>query len=53
MRRSLALAALALLVVLALPLVMSRYSLKQVMDQTREHVQRLETSNTQLQGAYV
>ncbi len=40
-------------VVLAVPLIVSRYSMKQVMDKTRENVLRLEKSNQRLQGAYV
>ncbi len=40
------------LATLSIPLVISRYSIKQVVDQTREHVLRLEKSNQQLQGAY-
>lgn len=39
--------------ILATPLLLSRYSMKQVLDQTRENVLRLEKSNQQLQGAYV
>jgi hypothetical protein len=39
-------------VVLSLPLILSRYSIKQVFDKTRENVHRLEKSNVQLQGAY-
>lgn len=41
------------LAVLAIPLLLSRYSIKQVLDQTRENVLRLEKSNQQLQGAYI
>ncbi|MCC7363896.1 MAG: HD-GYP domain-containing protein [Dehalococcoidia bacterium] len=40
-------------VILSLPLLLSRYSMKQVLDQTRENVLRLEKSNQQLQGAYI
>lgn len=40
------------LVVLSLPLLISRHSMKQVLDQTRDNVLRLEKSNQQLQGAY-
>lgn len=38
---------------LSIPLVLSRYSMKQVVDATRENVFRLERSNQQLQGAYL
>lgn len=38
--------------VVALPMVLSRYSIKQVLDKTRENVLRLEKSNQQIQGAY-
>ncbi len=41
------------IVVLALPLILTRYSMKQVLDKTRDNVLRLERSNEQLQGAYV
>jgi len=41
------------LAVFAVPLLLSRYSIKQVLDQTRENVLRLEKSNQQLQGAYI
>ncbi|MFN0095904.1 MAG: HD-GYP domain-containing protein [Dehalococcoidia bacterium] len=44
---------LAPAMVVALPLVLSRYSLKQVLEKTRDNVLRLEKSNQQLQGAYV
>lgn len=39
--------------VLGVPLSLNRYSMKQVLDQTRENVLRLEKSNQQLQGAYI
>ncbi|MGE5596203.1 MAG: HD-GYP domain-containing protein [Hyphomicrobiales bacterium] len=39
--------------IFAIPLLLSRYSMKQVVDQTRENVLRLEKSNQQLQGAYI
>jgi hypothetical protein len=41
------------LVALSGPLILSRYSMKQVLDQTRDSVLRLEKSNHELQGAYV
>ncbi|MGI8927177.1 MAG: HD-GYP domain-containing protein [Tepidiformaceae bacterium] len=41
------------LLVLALPLVLSRYSMKQVLDKTRDNVVRLERSNEQLRGAVI
>lgn len=40
-------------IVLAVPLLLSRYSIKQVVDKTRDNVLRLEKSNEQLRGAYV
>jgi hypothetical protein len=40
-------------IVPAIPLFMSRYSIKQVIEQTRDHVVRLERSNEQLQGAFI
>jgi len=40
-------------VVLAVPVVLSRYSIKQVVDKTRDNVLRLEKSNDQLHHAYV
>ncbi len=40
-------------VVLAVPVIVSRYSMKQVLDKTKDNVLRLEKSNQQLQGAYV
>ncbi len=40
-------------VVCSVPLILSRYSIKQVLDQTRDNVLRLEKSNQQLQGAFV
>ncbi|MCK9520684.1 MAG: HD-GYP domain-containing protein [Dehalococcoidia bacterium] len=41
------------LAILAIPLLLARYSMKQVLDQTRDNVLRLERSNQQLQGAYL
>jgi len=41
------------LAILSVPLLLSRYSMKQVLDKTRENVLRLERSNQQLQGAYI
>jgi HD domain len=41
------------LVSVSLPLVLSRYSIKQAIDRTRDNVIRLEKSNEQLQGAFV
>jgi putative nucleotidyltransferase with HDIG domain len=38
---------------LAVPVLLSRYSIKQVLDKTRDNVLRLEQSNEQLQHAYV
>jgi len=43
----------ASILVLALPLLMSRYSIAQFVERTRENVMRLERSNEQLQHAYV
>jgi hypothetical protein len=40
-------------IVLSLPLLLSRYSIKQVLDKTRDNVLRLERSNEQLQRSYV
>lgn len=39
--------------VLAAPLLLSRYAMKQFVDRTRENVLRLEKSNDQLEHAYV
>lgn len=39
--------------VLSLPLLLSRYSIKQVLDKTRDNVLRLERSNEQLQSSYI
>ncbi len=44
---------IAAIAVLALPLLMSRYSISQFVERTRENVLRLERSNEQLQGAYI
>lgn len=44
---------LAGVVVLSLPLLLSRYSIKQVLDKTRDNVLRLERSNEQLQSSYL
>lgn len=41
------------LLILALPLVGSRYAMKQVIDKTRENVLRLERANEELRAAYV
>ncbi len=41
------------LVVFAAPLLLSRYTMKQFIDRTRENVVRLERSNVQLKDAYV
>jgi hypothetical protein len=41
------------ILVLALPLLLSRYSIAQFVERTRENVLRLERSNDQLQHAYV
>jgi hypothetical protein len=41
------------ILVLALPLLMSRYSITQFVERTRENVVRLERSNEQLQHAYI
>ena len=41
------------ILVMALPLVMSRYSISQFVERTRENVLRLERSNEQLQHAFV
>jgi HD domain len=43
----------ASIVVLALPLLLSRYSMEQFVNRTRDNVLRLERSNDQLQHAYV
>ncbi len=40
-------------VVLAVPVLLSRYAIKQVVDKTRDNVLRLEKSNQQLRHAYV
>ena len=40
-------------VALAIPVILSRYSIKQVIDKTRDNVLRLEKSNQQLRHAYV
>ncbi len=40
-------------IVLSLPLLLSRYSIKQVLDKTRDNVLRLEKSNEQLQSSYI
>lgn len=39
--------------VLSVPLLLSRYSMKQVLDKTRDNVFRLERSNEQLKHSYV
>jgi hypothetical protein len=44
---------LASILVLALPLLMSRYSMQQFVDRTRDNVLRLEKSNDQLKHAYL
>ncbi|MEX0784455.1 MAG: HD-GYP domain-containing protein [Dehalococcoidia bacterium] len=44
---------LAGVIVLSLPLLLSRYSIKQVLDKTRDNVLRLERSNEQLQSSYI
>jgi len=44
---------IAAIVVLALPLLLSRYSIAQFVERTRDNVLRLERSNDQLQHAYV
>jgi HD-GYP domain-containing protein (c-di-GMP phosphodiesterase class II) len=44
---------LAAILVFAIPLVLSRYAQKQVVDKTRDNVLRLERSNEQLQKAFV
>jgi hypothetical protein len=44
---------LAFILVLALPLLLSRYSMEQFVDRTRDNVLRLERSNDQLQHAYI
>ena len=41
------------MVALAVPLLLSRYSIKQVVDKTRDNVLRLEKSNQQLRSAYI
>lgn len=41
------------LVALTIPLLLSRYSIKQVVDKTRDNVLRLEKSNQQLRSAYI
>ena len=43
----------AAILVLALPLLMSRYSIEQFVERTRDNVFRLERSNDQLQHAFV
>jgi hypothetical protein len=43
----------ASILVLALPLLLSRYSMEQFVDRTRDNVVRLERSNDQLQHAYI
>lgn len=43
----------AAILVLALPLLLSRYSIEQIVERTRDNVFRLERSNAQLQHAYV
>lgn len=43
----------AAILVLALPLLLSRYSMEQFVERTRDNVLRLEKSNDQLQHAYV
>ncbi len=40
-------------IVLSLPLLLSRYSIKQVLDKTRDNVLRLERSNDELQRSYI
>lgn len=40
-------------VALAVPVILSRFSIKQVIDKTRDNVLRLEKSNQQLRHAYV
>jgi hypothetical protein len=44
---------IASVLVLGLPLLMSRYAISQFVERTRENVVRLERSNEQLQHAYV
>ena len=44
---------IAAILVFALPLLLSRYSIAQFVERTRENVVRLERSNEQLQRAYV
>ncbi len=44
---------IASILVLALPLLLSRYAMMQFVDRTRDNVLRLERSNDQLQHAYV
>ena len=44
---------IASILVLALPLLLSRYSMMQFVERTRDNVLRLERSNDQLQHAYV
>ena len=44
---------IAAILVFALPLLLSRYSIAQFVERTRENVMRLERSNDQLQRAYV
>jgi HD-GYP domain-containing protein (c-di-GMP phosphodiesterase class II) len=39
--------------VLSLPLLLARYSIKQVLDKTRDNVLRLERSNEELQQSYI
>ena len=43
----------ASILVLALPLLLTRYAMEQFVDRTRDNVLRLERSNDQLQHAYV
>ncbi len=44
---------IAAILVLVLPLLLSRYSIAQFVERTRENVMRLERSNQQLQGAFI
>ena len=44
---------IAAILVLGLPLLLSRYAIAQFVERTRENVMRLERSNDQLQHAYV
>jgi hypothetical protein len=43
----------AAVLVLSVPLLLSRYSMKQVLDKTRDNVLRLERSNEQLKNSYI